>query len=58
MKAKDLKVGSKVMQLDCGTVGEVYRVSDKFVWFKYMGYERIARATIDKYKTLYKIISI
>ena len=65
MKAADLKVGSvieikvpfspdKTEQVQV----KVERCSDTYVWFPYTGYQRIGRTTIDKYPTLFKIISI
>lgn len=66
MEAKDLKIGS-VIEIRVNFSPErmnekvqvtIDRVSDTYVWFKYNGFQRIGRNTIDKYPTLYKIISI
>lgn len=65
MKAQDLKIGS-VIEIEVRFSAEkiekvktpITRVSEKFVWFKYMGLQRTGRNTIDKFPTLYKIISL
>lgn len=69
MKAQDLKVGSTI-EIDTFSTDEqakmvitktivtINRCSDTFVWFKHSGYCRIARITIDKNPTYYKIVSI
>jgi len=69
MKASDLKVGS-TLEIETFTTDEngkmitnkvivpVTRCSESFVWFKYMGLQRTGRTTIDKFPTLYKIISL
>ena len=69
MKAQDLKVGS-TLEIETFTTDEnskmvksktivtIDRCSDTFVWFKYSGFCRIARVTIDKSPTYYKIVSI
>lgn len=65
MKAKDLKVGS-VLEIEINVNPEltkkvqtkIFRCTDSYVWFTYMGLNRIGRGTIDKFPTLYKIISI
>ena len=64
MKAKDLTVGSiieiEVYKNDKSEKVQtsISRCTGHYVWFKYSGYERISRNTIDKFPTLYKIISI
>ena len=69
MTASDLKVGS-TLEVEVFTTDEnakmvrtmelvtIERCSDVFVWFKHMGMQRIGRTTIDKYPSLYKIISL
>jgi len=69
MKAQNLKVGSTV-QIEIFTTditGEmitksivvpITRCSETYVWFKYMGLQRVGRTTIDKFPTLYKIVSL
>jgi hypothetical protein len=69
MKAQDLIVGS-TLQVEVHTTNEnaelvtkqvivsVQRCSDVYVWFKYSGLQRIGRTTIDKYPSLYRIISL
>lgn len=64
--AKDLKVGSIIEMIEfCPILKKqitvrqpINRVSEKYVWFKYSGYLRIGRETINKYPTLYKIVQI
>jgi hypothetical protein len=61
MTAKDLKVGSVIAMSKDGvnwTETKITQQTDKFVWFKGTGYNRIARTTVDKYPTLFKIITI
>lgn len=64
-KAKNLKIGS-VLEVHHNIGGEMYvkvkvrvdRCTDSFVWYKGSGLNRVKRTTIDRYPTLYKIISI
>lgn len=65
MKASELKIGSIleiIVPFSPERIEKVHvpinRCSDSYVWFKHMGLQRIGRGTIDKYPTLYKIISI
>ena len=65
MKATDLKVGS-IIEIAVPFSPEriekvqvsVKRCSDTYIWFKHSGLQRVGRTTIDKYPTLYKIVSI
>jgi glucan-binding YG repeat protein len=61
MKAEDLKKGSKIeVSIDGKNFKEttITRVSDKFVWFKESGFERVGKTTIDKYNCFYRIVSL
>jgi len=65
MNAQNLKVGS-VIEIEVSFSPDVVekvqvtinRCSDKYVWFKYSAFNRIARATIDKFPSLYRIVTI
>jgi len=69
MKAQDLKIGSTI-QIEIYTTDEtgemvtknvivpITRCSETYVWFKHMGLQRVGRTTIDKFPTLYKIVSL
>lgn len=62
--AQNLKVGSIIEVEQYFTDGakkvqvKINRVSKTFVWFSGSGFARVGRTTIDKFPTLYKIISI
>jgi hypothetical protein len=65
MKASELKVGSQLEinqptpnNFENKVVVKITRCSSDYVWFKGSSYSRIGRTTIDKFPTLYKIISI
>jgi hypothetical protein len=50
MTAKDLKVGSVIVMSKDGinwTETKITHQTDKFLWFKGTGYNRIARTTVD-----------
>ena len=65
MIAKNLKIGS-IIEIEVNFSPEriekvqtsIIRCTDSYVWFKYNSLQRLGRNTIDKYPTLYKIISI
>lgn len=61
MEAKNLKVGSIIKtSIDGKNYSEtiITRISNSFIWFKGSGYNRIAKTTIDKYKSFYIIVKI
>lgn len=68
MKASSLKKGSIIKALsfipsakgvtEKWVTVSIDRTTDKFVWFKGGGYQRIARATIDSNPKLYKIVKL
>lgn len=65
MKAQDLKVGSVIeilVPFSPERIEKVHvkisRCTDTYVWFKHLSQQRLGRTTIDKYPSLYKIISI
>jgi hypothetical protein len=68
MTAKDLKRGSIIEEFAFFHENEqcvrrpvqriITRASEHFVWYKNSGLCRLGKGTIEKYPTLYKIISI
>ena len=60
MKASNLKKGSVIAYSNGIEFQEsiITRVSEKFVWFKGSGYDRIAKQTFINHPQLFKIISL
>lgn len=55
----NLQVGTEIEYYNCQkqwTKSVIYKVSNKFIWFKGSGYNRIAKQTFINYPQLYKTI--